>query len=212
MKAIEENTTVVLAGAFNPSILRAQWVAVHGLGYQANQEFQVEMLAPVGGAGPARFSFDGFSYSAAFNALTLHLKGAEIAQCHRSIRAAANILAQLPHTPVAGLGFNFAFLVEEPSAALLQLMTTHDAMTDSFPGDPAVVTRKWGNAVKWGQALVNIDCTLAGGQATITFNFHYSTASAEEAGNVLRTENVFEKHQERAVAAAKALTGQELEA
>lgn len=211
MKAIGDKTTVVLAGAFNPAILQPKWVAVHGLGQPENQDFQVEMLAPIGGAGPARFSFDGFSYSAAFKAVTLYLDGAALAQCQRSVLAAAKILSQLPHTPVAGLGFNFGFLVEEPSQSLLHLLTTNDAMTDAFPGSPEVVTRRWGNTVQWESALVSVDCELAGGQSSIVFNFHYSTASAGEAESILRSEGVFEKHQARAVAAATALTGQALE-
>lgn len=211
MKAIGDKTTVVLAGAFNPAILLPQWVAVHGLGHPAGQDFQVEMLAPIGGAGQARFAFDGIAYSAGFKNFILHVDGAQVAQSARAIVAVANILSQLPHTPVAGIGFNFGFLVEEPSAALLALMTTHDGLTDSFEGDPEVVTQRWGNTIKWAQAIVNVDCELAGGQATVTFNFHYSTDSAKTAEQILRGVSVFEKHQQRAIAAAQALTGQQLE-
>jgi hypothetical protein len=212
VKAIADKTTVVLAGSFNPAILTPQWVAVHGLGQPAGQEFQVEMISPVGGAGATRFSFDGLSYSAGFRNVTLHLDGTQPAQCRASLRAAANILAQLPHTPVAGLGFNFAFSVDEPPDELLSLLTTHDGMTDSFPIAPEVVARKWGNTVKWNDALVTVGCELVGGQAFITFNFHYSTASAKDAETILRMDQVFENHQERAVAAAEALGGQKLEA
>lgn len=211
MKVIEEKTTVVIAGAFNPAILRPQWVAVHGLGYPENHEFQVEMLAPVGGAGSTRYNFDGFSYSAGFKSVTLHLKSTDFAQCHKSLLGVANVLTQLPHTPVAGLGFNFGFVVEDPPAELLALLATHDEMTDSFAGDSEVVTRRWGNTVKWEGVLVNIDCELAGGQATIAFNFHHSTTSANEAEKILKTDGVFEKYFERAAMAAKALTGQDLE-
>lgn len=211
MKAIGDKTTVVLAGAFNPAILLPQWVAIHGLGHPAGQDFQVEMLAPVGGTGQTRFAFDGIAYSAGFKNFMLHVDGAQIAQSERAILAVANILNQLPHTPVAGVGFNFGFLVEGPGAALLALMTAHDGLADSFEGDPEVVTRRWGNTIKWEQAIVSVDCELAGGQATVAFNFHYSTDSADAAEQILRAGSVFEKHQQRAIAAAQALTGQQLE-
>jgi hypothetical protein len=211
VKAIGDKTTVVLAGAFNPAILLPQWVAIHGLGHPAGQDFQVEMLAPVGGTGQARFAFDGLAYSAGFKNFMVYVDGTQIAQSERAIVAVANILSQLPHTPVAGIGFNFGFLVEEPGAALLALMTTHDGLTDSFDGDPEVVTRRWGNTVKWEQAIVSVDCELAGGQAIVAFNFHYSTESASAAEQILRAGGVFEKHQQRAIAAAQALTGQQLE-
>jgi hypothetical protein len=211
VKAIGDKTTVVLAGAFNPAILLPPWVAVHGLGHPAGQDFQVEMLAPVGGTGQARFAFDGIAYSAGFKNFILHLDGAQVAQSERAVVAVANILRQLPHTPVTGIGFNFCFLVEEPSASLLALMTTHDGLTDSFDGDSEVVTLRWGNTVKWEQAIVSADCELAGGQAIVTFNFHYSTDSANVAEQILRSAGVFAKHQQRAIAAAQALTDQQLE-
>ena len=91
-------------------------------------------------------------------------------------------------------------------------MTTHDGMADTFPGAAEVVVRKWGNTVTWEQALVGVDCELAGGKATITFNFHYATASAEEARQILMARGAFETHQQRAQAAAIALSGQLLEA
>lgn len=211
MKAIGDKTTVVLAGAFNPAILVPQWVAVHGLGHPAGQDFQVEMLAPVGGTGQARFAFDGIAYSAGFKNFILHVDGALLAQSERAVVAVANILSQLPHTPVTGIGFNFGFMVEEPGAALLALMTTHDGLTDSFDGDSEVVTRRWGNTVKWEESIVSVDCELAGGQAIVTFNFHYSTDSASAAEQALRGDGVFAKHQQRAITAAQALTGQQLE-
>ena len=212
MKAIGDRTTAVLAGAFNPAILNPKWVAEHALGHQPGQDFPVEMQAPIGGPGNPRYTFDGFSYSAGFKSLILHLEGGQVGQCQRAVTGLANILGQLPHSPVTGLGFNFAFLVEAPTAALLALMTSHDAMTDTFPSAAEVVTRRWGNSVTWEQALVNIDCELAGGHATITFNFHYSTTSAAAAEAILRTAGVFEIHQQRAIAAAAALSNQDLEA
>jgi hypothetical protein len=211
VKAIGDRTTVVLAGAFNPAILMPQWIAIHGLGHPAGQDFQVEMLAPVGGTGQARFAFDGIAYSAGFKNFMLHVDGAQVAQSERAVLAVANVLSQLPHTPVTGIGFNFGFLVEEPAAALIALMTTHDGLTDSFDGDSEVVVRRWGNTIKWEQAIVSIDCELAGGQAIVAFNFHYSTDSASAAEQILRSSGVFDKHQQRAIAAAQTLTGQQLE-
>lgn len=212
MKAIAEKTTVVLAGAFNPAILSPRWVAVHGLGHPPEHEFQVEMLAPVlGGGGQNRFTFDGISYSVGFRSLTLHLDATQVPQCERAVRAVADILRQLPHTPVTGLGFNFAFLVEQPSPQLLAFMTTHDALTQTFPGAAEVVVRRWGNSIQWSEALVNVDCELAGGQLVVQFNLHYSTASAGQAEAILRGEHAFETHRSRAVEAARALTGQDLE-
>lgn len=211
MKAVGNRTTVVLAGAFNPAILRPQWVAVHGLGHPEGQEFQVEMHAPLGGAGSSRYMFDGLSYSVGFKSIMLHLEESDLAQQDRALEALANVLHQLPHSPVSGLGFNFAFLVEAPTQQLSELLTARGIMADSFPGATEVVARRWGNTIAWEDALVNVDCELAGDHVMIAFNFHYSVSSAASAEQILRAANAFATHQERAVAAASALSGQQLE-
>jgi hypothetical protein len=211
VKAIGEKTTIVLAGAFNPAILTPPWVATHGLGYASDREFAIEMLAPVGGTGVPRFNFDGLSYSAAYNVVTAYVPLVEPARCSQAVDVFAKILEQLPHTPVAGLGFNFAFQVDGPSAEFRALATPCVPMEESFGEGSTVAARKWGNIVKWEDALVSVECDLAGDQATVSFNFHHSTASAQAAVAVLRTDGVYEKHMARAVAAASALTGQQLE-
>lgn len=214
MKALGDRTTVVLVGAFNPAILSPQWVSVHGLGRDPAHEFQVEMLAPIGGTGQAsaRFAFDGFCYSVGFKNFTLHADFNNVAQSTRGIEVAANILSRLPHTPINGLGVNFSFSVAEPEAPLLALLSTSDDLVESFGGDAEVVRRRWGNSVKWGDAVVNIECNLVGDEATIKFNFHYSVGSAAAAEAILREPNAFDKHRQRALEAATALTGQQLEA
>lgn len=211
MKVIADRTTVVLAGSFNPSILKPEWVGVHGLGIPAGQEFAVDMLAAVGSGMPPRFRFGGIDYSAGFANFSLLIDPSNAAGGELAAKTAGNILGQLPHTPVSGVGFNFAFTSEEPHAVLTELLVAHDALTNSFPGDAEVVTRRWGNSLTWGESLVNIDCELAGGHATILLNFHYSTASAGTAQQILMTEGVFAKHWEQALAAARALSGEDLE-
>lgn len=211
MKLIPDKTTVVLAGAFNPAILTPQWVAVNGLGHPAGQEFQVEMLAPIAGGGQQRFTFEGLSYTAGFKQVMLHLQDVEGEPNTRAIRALANILAQLPHTPVLGLGFNFAFSLDEPTAQFLGLLTVHDGAASTFPGNAGVVARRWGNLVQWEDCLVNIESEVAGAQAGVSFNFHYAVSSAAQAEAILRRPNVFGVHRERAVAAATAITAQALE-
>lgn len=211
MKVITDRTTVVLVGAFNPAILQPNWIAVHGLGYAPEQEFQVEILSPVGGVGPNRFSFDGLSYSAGYRNVTLHLEGSTPEQCARAATATAKVLELLPHTPVNGLGFNFGFSVDEPSNDLLALLSQHDALLDSFGAEAEVATRRWGNTLKWQDALVSVDCEMAGHQLVIQLNFHYGTASASEARAILQRDNVVEAHRTQAIASARALTGENLE-
>ena len=187
------------------------WVGVHGLGLPAGQEFAVDMLATVGGGGLPRFRFGGLDYTAGYANFSFNVDPSDAESGAKAARTAGNILTQLPHTPVNGVGFNFAFFVEEPHAELIAQLTTHDALTDSFPGQAEVVTRRWGNSLTWEDSIVSVDCELAGGHATLAFNFHYSTASAGDAQRILLADAVFAKHWDRAVAAAQALSDEQLE-
>lgn len=212
VKAIADKTTVVLVGSFNPAILVPQWVAVHGLGYPPGQEFQIEVLTSIGNVGPTRYSFNGLSYSADYRRVTLFVGASQAFEPERAVSAAASILEKLPHTPLKGVGFNFGFAVDDPSDALLSLLSVHAGMADKLENGAEVVTRRWGNTVKWGEALVSIDCEFAGGQASVAFNFHYSTESAIRAAEILKAKDCFQIHQTKAIEAARVLTGQELEA
>lgn len=209
MKAIAEATTLVLAGSFNPAILSPQWVARNALGYAKDTEFQVEVLTPVGG-GQNRISFGGISYAPGFRAVTLFLDSSNAELSDKAVRAAAAVLSQLPHTPINGLGFNFSFRVSEPSERFLSLLTDSDHLNDTF-ATADVVTRKWGNTLSWDGTLVSVECELAGGEGSISFNFHHSVDSAAAAETVLRTENKFATLWDHAVAAARAICDQDLE-
>lgn len=211
MKVIADRTTVVLVGAFNPAILQPNWVAVHGLGFSPEHQFQVDMLSAIGSGSPSRYTFEGISYSAGFRNFTLHLGDSSKEDCVKAVMATSKILQQLPHTPVYGLGINFGFLVSQPSEQLLGLLTEHDALLGSFEPMPDVVTKRWGNTLKWNDSLVSVDCELAGGQVTVTFNFHYEAASASAAQSILERADIIEVHRQCAVSAARALTGEDLE-
>lgn len=214
VRSVNESTTLVLAGAFNPVILTPQWVARHGLELPANEPVPpVQVLAPVQvqpGVLP-RFTLPGLiSYVAALKGLTIFLAG-EGGDPSRAVRAAAAILSKLPHTPVTGVGFNFEFVVDNPPENVFRLLTACDAMTATFPGDTEIVVRRWSNTVSWENALVTAECVLAGQQATIALNFHHSTQSAAEAEGILRMNDIFARHRERAIQAAAAISGQPLE-
>lgn len=205
MNIIEDKTTLVLAGAFNPAILQPQWVARHVLGYAQGQDFQVNLTAPISGIGLPRFEFGGLSYSPALGGLTFFLDSTDEAKSNRAVAAAADILQELPHTPVSGVGFNFAFEVDEPGAELTSLLSSSSLLIESFPGAINVVSRRWGNKLRWDDALVTVDCETSGANVIINFNFHHSIDGARGAELLLRTEDLFGNSLVRAREAAASL-------
>lgn len=212
MKAIDSNTTIVVTGAFNTEIFRPNWIAVHGLGRAENEQFEVEMLAPIsGGPAPTKFTFFGFSYSIGSRRFVLHLEGCDVETSTRFALAVAEMFGKLPHTPITGLGFNYSFRADRPDA-LQALAGINGPMVDCFEGESEVVARKWSNSVKWGNALVAVNCDLDGEDATISLNFHYSASSVADIVATLREPNIFSRQRDLAARAASALSGEQLEA
>lgn len=212
MRQVSENTTIIVAGSFNPSILSPSWVGQHGLGYDPNKEFQVEFLGPVSGFGAApRFSFDRFSYSPNFQSVTVHLAGLPADICQRNAQVVRKILQQLPHTPVTGVGINFSFKSDHAGETFLALFPNSDAQLATFDQDVTIVRRVWGNEIEWGRCLMRTTCSLNAAEGRADFNFHYTTTNALDAASVLQEPTVFALHRERAVSAANALFGEPYE-
>lgn len=212
MNLVPEKLTIVVAGAFNPAILVPPWVGRYGLGYPPQQTFQVEMLAPVAGiGGMPRYSFDGISYSPNFQSVTFYLAGLDTPGCQRVVDAVARMLRELPHTPVSGIGFNFAFNVAEPDEALLQLLSSHAGMIEAFPGGGEVVSRSWSNVVAWQGALVTVQCQRDNAGVLIDANFHHNTTSAVGAAEVVSVADCYQRYFNAAVGLAQSLSGQQME-
>lgn len=212
MNLIQDKLTIVMAGAFNPAILTPQWIAKNALGYAADQQIQVEMMAPmVGYSASPRFTFDNISFAANYQSLTFFLANLSPAGVARVCHTAGALLEQLPHTPLGGIGFNFGFKVESPSADLLALLCVHDGMTVAFGDDASVVNRGWSNTIRVNDSLVAFQCQLDGADVSIDVNFHHNVASAVEAAALMRKADIYAEQLATVVEAVKALTGQELE-
>ena len=113
MKLLGDQTTLVLAGAWNPAILSPNWIGRHVLRLPPGNAFQVEMVLPVQGQGGAsRFSFEGISITPAQEALIFHISPDDAGMVAKSFDVAKRILEMLPHTPVAAMGVNFSYQVD----------------------------------------------------------------------------------------------------
>ena len=210
MKQIEDRATIVGVGAFNPAILTPQWIAKYGLELKPNDQFNVEMLAPVVGVAQPRFGFLGLSFAAGTRNLTFYIKNADIESGNKSVAVFAKLLAELKHTPIEGIGFNFAFEFKsnETSKALL---LESEGLASVFSEDASIVSRRWGNSIIWEDAIVNIDCESVGEDVRVLFNFHHEITAVEQAIELFQKEGIYKKHFDKAVQAVKEISHEELE-
>jgi hypothetical protein len=210
---VDDERTIVLAGSFNPAILVPQWVGQYGLGLAQDAEFTVELITPVPGlAGMPRYSFEGISYSPGFQNIRFFLAQLDNAGSQRVVDVVHRILAQLPHSPVAGIGFNFSFEVARPSGDLAARLGDCDALLDALPGATSFAKRSWSNTILRGDSLVTFKCVQNGEEAaSIGVNFHYNTRNATHAGEILSRANLYDDIFGAAKQAAAALCGEALE-
>lgn len=196
--------TLVIAGAWNPDILTPNWVALNALGLQLDQNFTVKVDLPIGN--PTQrptFEFHGIRYIAAKNTLTFFLLPDAVGPVDKSITAATKILDLLSHTPITGFGFNFSYVIEEPSEALLKTFSSCD-IPASFVNDDAAITvrREWKASVKTHDSLLNVSTELEGDTIRVIFNVHFEVANAEAASKKLQTANLFPNVENNIIAIA----------
>lgn len=177
MQVRKDSVSLVIVGAWNNSILRPEWVAVYGLGVPEGQEISVELLTPVGGEGAPVVRFEKLVYTVQSNRLMIKpqlfdAEGLEIVQ-----KAALGILEQLPHTPVAAIGFNFGFTAESADDQIEAFRRAQAAVVDAAPEEWAVERNKIITTLSKDGVNWNVTRELEGATAVVETNIHAPISS-----------------------------------
>jgi len=196
MKIIEDNISLVIAGAWNPAILNPKWIAETAMGRRVGENFQVQVDMPVTNMGFAvvqpRFGFEGISVLANSSSVTFKLSYEDDTSSKLSIDTAANILQHLSHTPVSGFGFNFGFEFDDPSEDLLETFASTSFLPDAVSDESSkLVSQTWAGTLLSAGRMINISATLEAGIVTFDVNVHTEVKTALEAMAALRAENLF---------------------
>jgi len=193
MELISAETSLVIAGAWNPAILTPQWVLKHGLGKDGPDQ-RVQVFIP---AAPnmifeaPRYALDELAFSVQPNAVVLSPSAITMEKLHILEDAAARTLAELRHTPVSGVGHNFEFRDQDPSAKHLEVFTkSRQDLADRMPGgwDAAAVSiaASFKNAAE--TVFMNMTRKFDAGCISVKFNFHHPVSSIDQVLAVLKGE------------------------
>lgn len=188
MKLVASETSLVIAGAWNPAILTPPWVARHGL--EREGDVQVQVFLPVASGGAVevpRYVFRELSYLVQPGALILALNED---QDDYSVleNTAARALAVLQHTPVSGIGHNFEFRQTQLDGAPLGVFTSsRQDLTNLVPGDWRASGQILTSAFSCnnGASFININRQFDNDSITVKFNFHHPVQSIDKAIEVL---------------------------
>lgn len=192
MKFIDSETSLVVAGAWNPAIVTPEWILKYGLKKDLQEENRVQVFVPAG-AGlifeMPRFSFSGLIVTVRPDALVIAPKETTQAQFEQIEVLAANTVQELTHTPISGIGHNFEFRSENPSAECLGIFSnSYEDLIDAMPDDWSVAGSTLSSSMQMGATTVNVTRTFIGSQLSIKFNFHHPVVDGAQAISVLKGE------------------------
>lgn len=194
MKPILRETTLVVAGAWNPAILTPEWILTHALQEDISGASQVQVAIPVGLVFEfPQFKLKDLSYIARTDALVFFPTAIENISFSIVENAAKRILDQLCHTPISGIGYNFEFQDDNPEPDMLQsFASAQKDIVDIAPDGFAVASGAISTSLKNDQVVINIKQYFESGRLGIKFNFHHAVSSAEQASEVLNGNTEYE--------------------
>ena len=194
MVLVNDKTSLVVVGVWNPAILTPDWVARNVLGFAKGQEVPVELDMPLRPGQAPVYSLAGITYTPSRDRLVFRLKDTAAESLRRAQEAVARTLALLPHTPVRAFGQNFGFLDETPLPEHTQVFSA----ANDLPGRLDLVVEVVGSLIRHTVDLegrtLHLTRNHEGGQLTVEFNFHYEVGSAEEAVAKLEDAGLFQSN------------------
>ncbi len=188
-------TSLVIAGAWNPAILSPQWVLQHGLGKALDGTNRIQAYLPAGQGVIfefPRYVLEDFTFTARADALVIVPIATEQERMAVAEDAAAKMLQELRHTPLGGIGHNFEFHEPNPQPDQLQVFTDSrqdiaDEMPEGWNPTSAVVVSSFASGTN--AVVLNISRHFEAGTLLVKMNFHHSVADVDQALQILRGEN-----------------------
>lgn len=197
MEYVPAETSLVVAGPWNPAILTPAWVARYGMGAEPGSLGRVQVMVPALQGlmfELPRYRLEKFSYTVRPDALVLSPNEGAPGSLGELEDIAAKILSTLRHTPVSGVGHNFEFKSANPEAGQLETFTkSRQDLGDHVPsgwtaGSSAIVS-SFKNET--GALQINVHRQYDAGTIVIKVNFHHPVSSIDEAIAVLADREKF---------------------
>lgn len=189
MQAVLQETSLVIAGAWNPAILTPPWVLQRADGQADIQTSMVQAVFPAGLNGAfdfPRFTMPGFTYTARNDSVIFLPEALTELSMNLVESIASRILEQLSHTPIAGVGHNFEFRHAAAQDEWLEPFNdSQTSLVDATDGWNVSRTTLATSFEGPHDVAVNIQRYTAGAVLIIKFNFHHSVTSATDARRVM---------------------------
>lgn len=189
MKLVADETSLVVAGAWNTAIVTPDWILKFGLQREPGAETRIQAFIPAGAGmffGFPKFAFDGVVMAVRPDALVFSPKDMDKSCMEGIERLASNTVAALTHTPVSGVGHNFEFRDPDPNPESLGAFTNSQVdLIDAVPPGWGPIGSTLATSLQLGETVVNVTRAFVGGQLSVKFNFHHPVVDVEQVTRVL---------------------------
>jgi hypothetical protein len=204
MKLDLRRPTVVLAGTWNPAIFKPGWIARHVFDMPAGVEFMMNAVQLVAdGEQKLVIYINDVGFSVSTNRLEMFPTSAAESAFDAAESATAKIVELLPHTPISAYGINFRLLEEAPSADLLKMIRSYDALEERGLD---VVKETLTSAINLEPKVqLMVQRQKEGTSLIFDFNFHRSGVDVDTFASTIRGE--IEARLKRAVSIMREIYG-----
>ncbi len=171
--------TIVLVGQWNPHIFNAKWIAEElfsSIGIPIEAEM---MISPT--ISTPRYSYDDLIIGPSIHRLIIGVKKADEETLAKAENLAVRVLELLRHTPIRGLGINFAFSHQDPPPEILRIFNLSDTPALLNAGIEEHTATEIIRKVSHFERELNIKIGLSDNSSKfkIHYNYHKITENAE---------------------------------
>lgn len=190
MQPINGEYSIVVLGAWNPSIFSPEWIEKYLIGEEEAVDIQIAF--PLDDAtAPRKISFKDISLFPGRRKMDLIPDVPSKDNLEYCASVLTKLFDLLPHTPVSGFGINFGFLENNLSQQLSDLFDLSDeiSLIANYIPKSSSIARK---IVKEHENYsINLTFSEANGNISVKINFHFDITSTSRGKEVLEA-NVVE--------------------
>lgn len=180
---ILQSKGLVVVGRWNVAILSPDWIVKEIL---EKPEADVTVSIPFSFPTPISYTIDEVTYRLQSSRIELLPPTWSEANLQRVERIASSILLKLPHTPIAALGMNFEFQLEEYENKILRPFDIFNDLLEFMPSSKGVRATQIVKSIAFEDCTLNLHQTYAGeGSYSLLFNYNYDVTSGISPGITL---------------------------
>ena len=163
--------TLVLTGAWNPSIFSPAWLARYLFGYGEGQEAQIAQLLAVQGETPRQTLYlRNIGFHAEQTRVELFANSIDSAYLSRLEGVLLKLIETLPHTPMGSLGVNFRFYENAAADSILAKLDTLENLSDHYK----IISSHYRTTLSFDEhSQCLVERSTSNDDLRVDFNYHF---------------------------------------